>query len=104
MSRRSLCKEPQLFAMHKVISKVIINILGTSLEYRGDSALNVFGDLLSCAAGFVFAEAIAGAASPVDPVFYAPLVVFAMIEIYLLVAIRDGMGLIFLQLLSPVEW
>ena len=77
---------------------------GTSLEYRGDSALNVFGDLLSCAAGFVFSDWMAGSADPSDPLFYGPALVFLLIELGLLVTIRDGMVLIFLQLLSPVEW
>ena len=33
---------------------------GTSDVYRGDSSINVFGDLLSCAVGYNFARGVFG--------------------------------------------
>ena len=42
----------------RIIEKFIslISIIGTSEEYRGDSAVNVIGDLLSCSLGYNLAR------------------------------------------------
>ena len=42
----------------KIIEKFnfLISIIGTSEEYRGDSAVNVIGDLLSCSLGYNLAR------------------------------------------------
>lgn len=79
------------------------NYSGTSRLYNGDSSINVFGDLLSCAVGYKFARSVSEQFSPV-----IPLIFFSVLEIFMLVVFRDNMLLMFIQLFSPVmkikEW
>lgn len=72
---------------------------GTSEFYRGDSAINVVGDLLSCSLGYNFAKAVATKTSV--GFYYFPLFLFGLLELALAFAIRDNMTLIVLQLLLP---
>ena len=61
--------------------------------------MNVIGDLLSCAMGYNFARFF----GTVLDFKVFPLVVYLIIESSLLVAIRDNMGLIILQLFKPSD-
>ena len=74
------------------------NIAGTSKEYRGDSAVNVFGDMVSCALGYNFAKFLSRRGS-----FHLPLIVFFLNELGLGLDIRDNFVLIIMQLLFPNE-
>ena len=66
-------------------------------EYRGDSSINVLGDLISCAVGFTFADRI----TRLGPQYQAvPLAVFGMLELGLAAEIRDNMILIITQLVA----
>jgi len=65
-----------------------------SLDYFGDSVLNSFGDVLACAAGFGVAVKLG---------WWRSVILFASIEILLLVWIRDSLLLNILMLLFPIE-
>lgn len=65
-----------------------------SLEYFGDSILNSFGDILACATGFVIAYALK---------LRWAIVVFLLIEIALILTIKDSLLINILMLIYPVE-
>jgi hypothetical protein len=65
-----------------------------SLDYFGDSVLNSFGDVLACAVGFGVAVKLG---------WWRSVILFASIEILLLVWIRDSLLLNILMLLFPIE-
>lgn len=70
-----------------------------SLDYHGDSVMNSVGDILSCTLGFLFASQFAIGVS---------LAVFAMLEVGLLLTIRDNLTLNIYNLLGNhprlVQW
>ena len=65
-----------------------------ALGYRGDTVVNSLGDILMCALGFLLARRIGWRRS---------LVLFVLMEVVLLVWIRDSLLLNILMLLYPVE-
>jgi hypothetical protein len=65
-----------------------------SLGYEGDSVANSLGDILSCAVGFWVASRLG---------FKKSLVLFLVIELVLLVWIRDSFLLNVIMLIHPVE-
>jgi hypothetical protein len=65
-----------------------------SLDYVGDSILNSAGDLLTMIVGFAFASRVS---------WIVALVVFAAVEVGLLLTIRDNLTLNVLMLFLPVE-
>lgn len=65
-----------------------------ALGYEGDTVVNSLGDVVACAAGFVVALRLGRTRA---------LIVFALIEIVLLIWIRDGLLLNVLMLVFPVE-
>ena len=70
---------------------------GTSGEYRGDSQINVMGDLVSCAVGYNTARYISiELGSPI-----IPLIIFLLIEFILAIFIRDNMALMAVQIFVP---
>merc|ERR1712020_38803 len=71
---------------------------GTSHGYRGDSAINVVGDLLSCSLGYNFARYSSVSGYP-----NFPLAIFFFTELLLTIIIRDNMFLMILQLIAPVD-
>ena len=82
-------------------------MLGTSEFYRGDSVLNVFGDLFSCSLGYNLAsyldQSLSAGQSFAHEVTLAPLFLFLLIETVLALTIRDNLFLILLQLVWPVQ-
>lgn len=66
-----------------------------SLDYFGDSVANSFGDILSCAVGFLLARKLA---------FRYSLLLFAVIETILIFTIRDSLLINILMLIYPIEW
>ena len=73
------------------------HISGTSQEYRGDSQINVIGDLASCALGYNTARYL----NVVHDSKILPLAIFLIIEFFLAVFIRDNMVLMMIQILYP---
>ena len=65
-----------------------------SLDYFGDSIANSIGDLIACAAGFLIALKLG---------VWRSLVFFVVVELLLLVWIRDGFLLNILMLVYPLE-
>jgi Protein of unknown function (DUF2585) len=65
-----------------------------SLDYFGDSIANSIGDLMACAAGFLIAMKLG---------VWRSLVFFVVVELLLLVWIRDGFLLNILMLVYPLE-
>jgi len=65
-----------------------------ALGYHGDSIANSLGDILSCSIGFMIAGQLGWRRS---------LIVFAAVEIILLLWIRDSLLLDALMLLYPIE-
>jgi hypothetical protein len=65
-----------------------------SLDYFGDSILNTVGDLAACAAGFWIAFKLG---------WWRSLAFFLLVEIFLLLWIRDGLLLNILMLIYPLE-
>lgn len=65
-----------------------------SLDYFGDSILNCVGDLLACAVGFWIAFKLG---------WWKSLIFFLLIEIVLLLWIRDGLLLNILMLIYPLD-
>ncbi len=66
-----------------------------SLDYTGDTVVNVLGDLLSCVIGFAIAKRLGWRGS---------LALFVVVEASLLALIRDSLLMNVLQLFYPVEW
>jgi len=65
-----------------------------SLDYFGDSILNSVGDLLACALGFLIAFKLG---------WWKSLIFFLLVEIFLLLWIRDGLLLNILMLIYPLD-
>lgn len=65
-----------------------------SLDYFGDSIFNSVGDLVACAAGFWIALKLG---------WWKSLIFFLLIEIVLLLWIRDGLLLNILMLIYPLD-
>ena len=71
--------------------------VGTSGEYRGDSQINVIGDLVSCALGYNTARYLSvELGSPL-----LPAIIFLLIESILAIFIRDNMALMAVQIFVP---
>jgi hypothetical protein len=64
------------------------------LGYRGDTILNAVGDLFFCAAGLVLAHYLGLTKS---------IVLFVVVEVVLLLMIRDNLTLNVIALVHPVE-
>jgi hypothetical protein len=65
-----------------------------SLGYNGDSIVNSTGDLLSCAVGYALAQRIGWKWS---------IGLFVVIELVMLLMIRDNLTLNVIMLLYPIE-
>lgn len=65
-----------------------------SLDYTGDSIANSFGDILACAFGFIIAYRLK---------FWLTFLLFVIIEIILLITIRDNLTLNIIMLIYPIE-
>lgn len=65
-----------------------------SLDYFGDSILNSVGDLAACAFGFWIALKLG---------WWKSLIFFLLVEIFLLLWIRDGLLLNILMLIYPLD-
>lgn len=65
-----------------------------SLDYTGDSIANSFGDILACAVGFVIAYRFR---------FWLVFALFIIIEIILLLTIRDNLTINIIMLIYPIE-
>jgi hypothetical protein len=65
-----------------------------SLDYFGDSIANSFGDILSCAVGFLIAHKLA---------FWRSLFLFALVEIVLILTIHDSLLINIIMLVHPIE-
>jgi hypothetical protein len=65
-----------------------------SLDYFGDSIMNSVGDIVACASGFWIAAAVGK---------WRSLIFFFVIELVLLLWIRDGLLLNILMLLWPID-
>ncbi|MGI8642079.1 MAG: DUF2585 family protein [Pyrinomonadaceae bacterium] len=65
-----------------------------ALDYFGDSIINSFGDILSCAAGFIIARKLG---------FWRSLTLFILIEIVLILWIHDSLLINIIMLIHPVE-
>ncbi len=78
-------------------SKAIIERYRTatvSLDYFGDSITNSFGDIVSCAIGFIIARRLALPLS---------VILFALVEIILILTIRDSLLINIIMLAHPIE-
>ncbi len=65
-----------------------------ALGYTGDTVVNSLGDIVCCLAGFLIAKRLG---------FRRSLVVFILLELILLLWIRDSLLLQILMLISPIE-
>jgi len=65
-----------------------------ALGYNGDTVINSFGDILCCVVGFIIAQRLGLRRS---------LIVFAALELVLIVWIRDSLLLEILMLVFPVD-
>ena len=65
-----------------------------ALGYNGDTVVNSFGDILCCVVGFIIAQRLGLRRS---------LIVFAALELVLIVWIRDSLLLEILMLVFPVD-
>jgi hypothetical protein len=65
-----------------------------ALGYEGDSIINSIGDLFSCGAGFVVAYYLGWKKS---------IVVFVLVEIFMITVYRDSLLLNIIMLVSPIE-
>jgi len=65
-----------------------------SLDYLGDSVVNAIGDVLACVAGFFTARWLGVTRT---------LILFVVLELALLLAIRDNLSLNVLMLTWPIE-
>lgn len=65
-----------------------------ALDYYGDSVLNSFGDIFSCAAGFIVARKLG---------FWMVLLAFIAIETILMFWIRDSLLINIIMLIHPID-
>ena len=65
-----------------------------ALGYTGDTVVNSFGDTICCLVGFMIAQRLGWRRS---------LVVFALLELVLILWIRDSLLLEILMLLVPID-
>ncbi len=65
-----------------------------SLDYTGDSIANSFGDILACAFGFIIAYRFK---------FWITFALFVIIEVVLLLTIRDNLIINIIMLIYPIE-
>lgn len=65
-----------------------------ALGYQGDTVVNSLGDILCCVLGFVIARRLG---------FRRSLIAFAVLEVVLIVWIRDSLLLEILMLIAPVR-
>jgi hypothetical protein len=65
-----------------------------ALGYTGDTLVNSFGDILCCLVGFIIARRLGLRRS---------LLVFAVLEVFLIVWIKDSLLLEILMLVFPVD-
>lgn len=65
-----------------------------SLDYFGDSVANSIGDVIACILGFITAYKLR---------FWKSLALFAIIEIFLIVTIRDSLLINIIMLIYPIE-
>jgi hypothetical protein len=65
-----------------------------SLDYFGDSIANSFGDVIACIIGFITAYLLR---------FWRSLAVFIIIEIILILTIRDSLLINIIMLIYPIE-
>lgn len=65
-----------------------------ALGYNGDTVINSFGDILCCLIGFVVARRLG---------LWRSLVVFAVLELVLIVWIKDSLLLEILMLVVPID-
>jgi hypothetical protein len=65
-----------------------------ALGYNGDTVVNSFGDILCCLVGFIVAQRLGLRRS---------LVVFAVLEVVLIVWIKDSLLLEILMLVIPID-
>lgn len=65
-----------------------------SLDYLGDSVLNSVADVIACMLGYEFASRVRSVWS---------IAAFFLIELILMIAIRDGLILNVLMLLTPID-
>lgn len=65
-----------------------------SLDYTGDSILNSYGDVLASIAGFVLASRVS---------WKVAVAVFVIVEVGLLIFVRDNLTLNIIMLLFPLE-
>jgi hypothetical protein len=78
-------------------SPIIINryrAVTVSLGYEGDSIVNSFGDIVSCALGFSIARWLG---------LWKSIALFVLVELALLLWIRDNLTLNVLMLTYPIE-
>jgi hypothetical protein len=94
-----LCLAVALEAVWEVIENTdfVIDRFRTvtaSLGYHGDTVANSLGDILSCTAGFLLARRLGP---------WGSLALFVVVEVVLLVWIRDSLTLEVLMLFCPIE-
>ena len=65
-----------------------------ALGYNGDTVVNSFGDILCCIAGFVIAQRLGWRRS---------LIVFAVVELILIIWIHDSLLLEVVMLIAPIN-
>lgn len=65
-----------------------------ALGYNGDTIVNSYGDTLCCLAGFLIARQLGWRRS---------LIVFALLELILILWIRDSLLLEILMLIAPID-
>ena len=65
-----------------------------ALGYEGDSIINSIGDLFSCGIGFIIAYYLGLKKS---------IVLFILVELFMIIILRDSLLLNVIMLLSPVE-
>lgn len=65
-----------------------------SLDYFGDSVANSIGDVIACILGFITAYKLR---------FWKSLALFAIIEVFLIVTIRDSLLINIVMLIYPIE-
>lgn len=65
-----------------------------SLEYFGDSIINSVGDVIACFAGFLLAVKLR---------LWKSLILFVLVELILILAIRDSLVINIIMLIYPIE-
>lgn len=88
----------EIFENSETVIQRFRSTSGLSVDYKGDSIQNAIGDVICAISGYWICLA-----SVIQGVTWLPVVWFCVSELFLAIAIRDGLVIIMIQLAFPSD-